>query len=108
MKKFFLILCSLFLTAGFAQGSLKTYTTKHSNSLSRYKEMGNIVTGKDSLNFKFYNNDTLVLVDKEFVKEYSYGICKGVNIKDFEALHQRMRKKLKQEPNTRFYVVHLE
>ncbi|MDT0675948.1 hypothetical protein [Autumnicola musiva] len=51
----------------------------------------------------------LTTIDQEILKyHYSYGICKGVNLKDFEELHARNKALLKEHPNAQIYVVHNE
>ena len=45
--------------------------------------------------------------DLEILKyHYSYGVCKGVNLKSFEELTSDMQQSLKENPNARIYVVH--
>ncbi len=45
--------------------------------------------------------------DLEILKyHYSYGVCKGVNLKSFEELTSNMQQRLKEDPNARLFVVH--
>ncbi|WP_037319599.1 hypothetical protein [Salegentibacter sp. Hel_I_6] len=47
--------------------------------------------------------------DLELLKyHYSYGVCKGVNLEDFEELHAHMKKSKEQNPNVPLYVMHRE
>lgn len=47
--------------------------------------------------------------DLELLKyHYSYGVCKGVNLEDFEKLHAHMKKSKEQNPNVPLYVMHRE
>lgn len=48
-------------------------------------------------------------IDLELLKyHYSYGVCKGTDLKSFTELTNSMNKKLEADPNARLYVVHYE
>lgn len=48
-------------------------------------------------------------MDKKLLKyHYSYGVCKGVDLKAFEELHNSMQEHLKKDPDAKLYVVHLK
>lgn len=54
-------------------------------------------------------NRKVTPLDLELLKyHYSYGVCKGVTLEDFEKLHRTMQEKLKEDPTARLYVVHPE
>lgn len=49
----------------------------------------------------------LTNIDLELLKyHYSYGVCKGVNLEDFEELHSKFRKLRKKHENVILEVVH--
>ena len=51
----------------------------------------------------------LSAIDLEILKyHYSYGVCKGTDLKSFTALTTSMNKKLEEEPNAKLYVIHNE
>ncbi|MCF4101244.1 hypothetical protein L1I30_06175 [Gillisia sp. M10.2A] len=50
---------------------------------------------------------SLTPIDMEVLKyHYTYGICKGTNREDFEAIHTNMKKTLKTHPNAQLFIVH--
>ena len=53
------------------------------------------------------NYRKLTQMDLEILKyHYSYGICKNVNIEDFEKMHKEMQNSLLEDPNAKLYVIH--
>ena len=46
-------------------------------------------------------------IDLEILKyHYSYGMCKGINLKTFEDIHKNAKAALQKHPKARFYLVH--
>ena len=49
----------------------------------------------------------LTPIDIEILKyHYSYGVCKGLNLEEFEDFHQYMKAALKEKPDAQLFVVH--
>ena len=50
---------------------------------------------------------TLIPADLEILKyHYSYGMCKGINMKSFEEIHSHSKATLEEHPNSKVYLVH--
>jgi len=66
----------------------------------------------DNLECESYLSDCrnfrrLTQIDREILKyHYSYGICKGVKLDDFEEMHAHMKEALRKDPNAKLYVLH--
>jgi hypothetical protein len=78
-----------------------------------FRSLGYFKDSKD-LTCKSYlsgckNLRQLTKTDLELLKyHYSYGVCKGVNLEDFEKLHAHMKKSRAKNPNVPLYVMHRE
>lgn len=73
--------------------------------------LGYFNTNNDLPCESFFSNckqtNELNKTDKEYLKyHYSYGICKGTNIRDFEESHFNAKKTLKDNPNNKFTFIH--
>lgn len=54
-------------------------------------------------------NRIVTPIDMEILKyHYSYGVCKGTDLKSFTELTSSMNDKLKKEPNAKLYVLHAQ
>ena len=54
-------------------------------------------------------NRVITPIDLEVLQyHYSYGVCKGVDLKTFTDQTNRLNQRLKEEPNSKIYVVHVE
>lgn len=50
---------------------------------------------------------TLTTEDFEILKyHYSYGMCKGIDMKNFEKIHRDSKDRLREHPNAKIYLVH--
>ncbi len=54
-------------------------------------------------------NRVITPIDMEILKyHYSYGVCKGVDLKSFTDQTNSLNQKLKDDPNSKIYVAHVE
>ncbi|MDR5590841.1 hypothetical protein [Christiangramia sp. SM2212] len=103
------------------KGSLKINTAVVKNNLLKenllkyhfFKSLGYFGSSKklDCESILSNCNSYRVLTEKdlELLKyHYSYGVCKGTNLKSFNELTTSLNKKLEEDPNAILYVVHPE
>jgi len=78
-----------------------------------FKSLGHFKSSRQ-LNCESYlsacnTNRVITPIDIEILKyHYSYGVCKGTDLKSFTDLTDSMNEKLKEDPNAKLYVLHHE